>query len=159
MTLLDGMTRGLHWASLAILVGLVVLINMDIFARNLFSRPLVGVPELMGQAIVIFAFFQLPNSFAKGKVLRNDRLLRRLKKTTPSVATTLNIAFHVAAFAILIPLITQSIPMLIKDWASQDFVGAVGVFTWPIWPTRCAILIGAVVLMGQILRSALQDLR
>lgn len=149
----------MHWISLGILIGLALLINVDIFARNILSRPLSGVPEIMGQAIVIFAFCQMPNSFLHGKVLRNETFLNGIAMRSPRLKRGLSALFHILAFAILIPLVVHSFPMLIKDWISQDFVGAVGNFTWPIWPTRCAIILGSLVLMAQILRCGWRDLR
>lgn len=154
---LDTLTRAFHWLSCAVLVGLVLLINCDVAGRLFFDAPVAGVSEIMGQAVVIFVFLQGPQAFRQRRFLRNDSFSSSLSRRRPRIGHGLTLALHGLAFAILLPLLIQSVPLLVKDWTSGDYVGAVGSFTFPTWPARLAVVVGGAVLMLQILFCALRS--
>lgn len=154
---LDSLSHAFHWLSCAVLVGLVVLINCDVVGRLFFDAPISGVSELMGQAVVIFVFLQGPQAFRQRRFLRNDSFLSSFSRRRPRTGYALILTLHGLAFAILLPLLVQSIPLLIKDWISGDYVGAVGSFTFPTWPARLAVVVGGAVLMLQILFCAFRS--
>lgn len=147
---LDGLTRFFHWSSVAVLIGLVILVNCDVAGRALFDRPIAGVSEIMGQVVVIFAFLQGPQAFRQQRFLRNDGLVLLLTKRRPRLARGLIISLHYLSIAILLPLIYYSIGYLVRDWTNGDFVGAIGSIMVPTWPARLAVVAGSIVLALQI---------
>lgn len=147
---LDGLTRCFHWASVAVLIGLVILVNCDVAGRALFDRPIAGVSEIMGQAVVIFAFLQGPQAFRQRRFLRNDDLVSSLNKRRPRLGRGLILSLHGLSITILLPLIYYSTGYLVRDWTDGDFVGAIGSITVPTWPARLAVVLGSIVLALQI---------
>lgn len=146
-----------HWISISILVGLFALVVCDVFGRLLFDYPIVGVSELMGQAVVIFVFLQAPQTFRKQRFLRNNSLLFSLNKDRPNIARILTFALHLAAALILIVLLFFSVPFLVSDWVNDDYVGAIGTLAVPTWPARLSVIVGGFVLVQQILFGAFKS--
>lgn len=146
----DPATTLSHWCSLAVLVGLVVAVNADVLGRLALNRPVPGTAELMGQAVVIAVFLQLPNAFRRQRFLRTDSLMLVLRRRSPRCARALHFLLHGLAIAILLPLLLYSLPMLSKDLSSGDYVGAVGNVTFPVWPARLAVIIGSGLLLLQL---------
>jgi len=153
----DRITVLFHWTSLLLLVGIVLAVNADIFGRVVFERPLAGVAELMGQAVVAFVFLQLPNTFRSNRLLRTDGIPKALARHWPDRVRLLNGVLHGLAIAILLPLIVALVPMVWRDMASGSFVGAVGAATIPVWPTSLSVLLGTALLALQVLLCAVNS--
>lgn len=150
----DRVTILFHWTSVLLLLGIVLVVNADVFGRVVFERPLGGVAELMGQAVVAFVFLQLPNTFQANRLLRTDGIPKALARRWPGKARLLDGLLHGLAIAILLPLLVALAPMVWRDVVSGSFVGAVGSATIPLWPTSLSVLLGTAVLLLQVLLCA-----
>ena len=151
----DRITVLFHWTSLLLLLGIVLAVNADVLGRIVFERPLAGVAELMGQAVVAFVFLQLPNTFQANRLLRADGIPKALARRWPGSARTLDGVLHGLAIVILLPLMVALVPMVWRDVASGSFVGAVGAATIPVWPTSLSVLLGTALLTLQVLICAI----
>jgi TRAP-type mannitol/chloroaromatic compound transport system permease small subunit len=50
-------------------------------------------------------------------------------------------------------------PLLTRSWTNSEFIGVEGVFTFPTWPMRFVVALGAALAALQYLLLAWQDLR
>jgi TRAP-type C4-dicarboxylate transport system permease small subunit len=50
-------------------------------------------------------------------------------------------------------------PMLGKAWTGDEFLGVEGVFTFPMWPMRAVVVLGAALAAIQYVLLAVQDWR
>ena len=130
-------------AGTLVLLGLVVVINFDIFARGIFNLPFRGAIEVVQFSMVLIVFLQLPDVVKVGRLTRSDGLLILIKDRFPKVRRFLNIAINLLSAAVM-GLVTLAIfPEFMEMWESDDFFGIPGVFTAPWWPIKLTILCSA----------------
>ena len=124
---------------------LLILINIDIVGRTLFSSPLRGVTEVVGMTIVACVYLQLAHAINVGRLTRSDIISGRLERTHPKVKLVLESCYNAVGAFILGILFYYSIPIFAEAWNIGEFEGAEGDFTVPVWPVKLIIVIGCLV--------------
>jgi TRAP-type mannitol/chloroaromatic compound transport system permease small subunit len=140
------------------ILGLMVLINLDVFGRNLLNHPVRGVTEMVSISIVGIVFLQLADTLHAGRFTRADILLDRLKRTHHALADALMAVFHGVGLALMVVILLASWAPLLESVRIQEYVGAVGDFQLPVWPIRLITLIGLCTTALCFLLLALIDL-
>ncbi len=160
LRLLDWATQGANIAGTMLIVGLVLIICIDVIGRETIGAPLPGVPEMVSLSIVAIVFLQVPQAFKAGRVTRSDGLILLLHRSEkiPRLANLLETFFELLGLAVVGTLIFAHWPILTKSIARNDFVGSVGNFTFPTWPVKVMILIGASLLLLQLLAQIIRRL-
>lgn len=148
---LDAATQGANVFGTVLIVGLVVIICVDVLGREAFGTPLPGVPEMVSLSIVAIVFVQLPQAFKAGRLTRSDGLITVLHRRFPRMAATMETMFDLTGALVLGTLIYAHWPMLLRAIERGEFVGSVGNVTFPTWPVKLMILVGAVLLLLQFL--------
>ena len=141
------------------IVALMLLINTDVLGRELFSSPVRGVTELVSLSIVGIVFLQLADTLAVGRMTRADVLLDRLKRTAPWLAAFLQAVYHLVGALLMAVILWAAWEPLVESIRIQEYVGALGDFTAPVWPVRLIMLIGMVVTLITFVLLAWLDLR
>lgn len=139
---LHHLTRAMNALGTLWILGLMVLINADVFGRNLMSHPVRGVTEMVSLSIVGIVFLQLADTLHSGRFTRADILLDRLKRSNPAAADSMQAAFHVVGLALMLVILLASWQPLLESVRIQEYVGAIGDFQLPVWPVRLITLIG-----------------
>lgn len=124
------------------ILGLMVMINLDVFGRNLLAAPLRGVTEMVSLSIVGIVFLQLADTLRTGRFTRADVLLDRLKQQRPMVSDALQALFHLVGLALMLVILVASWEPLAQAVRIREYVGAVGDFQLPVWPVRLITLMG-----------------
>ena len=128
-SLFGRLVDGLNAAG-SVVIGLVMLLMCaDVLLRNLINHPLDGVAELVATSIVVIVFLQLPATLRHGRMSRADLF------------------------------IYATWPLLARAWDDIEFFGVEGVFTFPTWPMRAVVLLGAVLAALQYVLLTVQDWR
>lgn len=141
------LTRAMNVAGSLLILGLVVLIGLDVAGRNLLGQPLSGVPEMVGLSILVIVFLQAPQALHAGRMTRSDTLLNVLSARSPKAGRVLETLFDLLGMGVFGIIIYGSWPLLEKAWTRNEFVGAVGDFTAPVWPVRVAVILGSALLV------------
>ena len=136
------LTQALNALGTLWIVALMVLINTDVIGRDFFNAPVRGATELVSLSIVGIVFLQLADTLATGRMTRADVLLDRLKRTTPWAADALQAVFHLAGAGLMGVILWAAWEPLVESIRIQEYVGAVGDFTAPVWPVRLIMLVG-----------------
>ena len=139
---LHHVTRVMNALGTLWILGLMVLINADVFGRNLINQPVRGVTEIVSISIVGIVFLQLADTLHAGRFTRADILLDRIKTTRPSLAAALHATFHLIGFALMVVILLASWQPLVESVRIQEYVGAIGYFQLPVWPIRLITLVG-----------------
>ncbi|WP_371742073.1 TRAP transporter small permease subunit [Citreicella sp. C3M06] len=139
-TLVRGTALGANATGTLMVLALVVVVNYDMLARTLASRPLHGTIELVQFAMVLIVFLQLPDVIRAGRLTRSDGFLGMLAIRAPRAASLLQRLIDLLSFAIMALLAIASFPLFIEMWHSQDYFGIPGVFTAPWWPIKLTVL-------------------
>ena len=155
----ERLTQALNAIGTLWIVALMVLINTDVLGRELFNAPVRGVTELVALSIVGIVFLQLGDTLAVGRMTRADILLDRLKRTTPWLAAALQAVFHGVGAVLMGVILWASWEPLMEAIRIQEYVGAVGDFTAPVWPVRVIMLVGMVVTLITFVLLAWLDLQ
>lgn len=125
-----------------VVLALVVILNVDVIARGLFSAPLKGAYEIVQFSVVMIVFLQLPDVVRVDRLTRSDGLLRVIGTKRPGVATSMRRIIN-AVSAIFMGLITYIMyPEVLHMWETQDYFGIPGLFTLPWWPVKLVITVG-----------------
>lgn len=147
---------GLNSAGGALIFALIVMINLDVFARFLFNAPIDGVTELVELSIVAIVFLQLSDAVRNGRLTRSSGLYSKIQEKSPRAGHILGAFFDLAGAAFFLTIIAGSIPRFIDAWERGYYSGNKGIFVVPVWPVRLILVIGAVtvvfVFLGMVWR-------
>ncbi len=128
-----------------VVLGMVVIVNIDVFGRWLFNAPLAGTLELTEMGVVAVVYLTIGHAVAGRRLTRSEAALglldRRGARRTDLVLRTVFNAAGTAVFAIIA---WGQVPRLIDAWTGDYFKGNVGIFTAPTWPLEAIMLIGAI---------------
>ena len=138
---------------------LLVIINLDIGGRVLLNTPIRGVPEIVSLSIVALVFLQIAHTLRVGRLTRSEVLIGWLLNNRPRLGRLIQGLHHLAGAGLVAVLFHASLPIFIKAWRINEYVGAEGDFKVPVWPVKLIILIGCVAVGLQFLFLALDDFK
>ena len=124
-------------------LGLMVLINLDVFLRWGFSAPLPAVPEFVALSITGIVFLQLANALRADRFIKSDALAVLLARRFPGFGAVSATTFNLIGAALFSCIAWATLPILEKAWRQGTFVGAVGDVTFPVWPINLLVIVGA----------------
>ncbi len=125
-----------------VVLALVVLLNVDVIARGVFSAPLKGTYEMVQFSVVLIVFLQLADVVRVDRLTRSDGFLNVIHGRRPKVAANMRRIIN-ALSAILMGLIAYiTFPEFLHMWDTQDYFGVPGLFTLPWWPVKLVITMG-----------------
>jgi TRAP-type mannitol/chloroaromatic compound transport system permease small subunit len=146
----------LNSAGSALILAIVVMINLDVFSRFLFNKPIDGVTELVELSIVAIVFLQLGDAVRNGRLTRSAGLYDKLCAKKPRTGHALGVFFDLAGAAFFLTIIAGSIPRFIDAWERGYYAGNKGIFVVPVWPVRLILIIGAstvvLVFLGLVMK-------
>jgi len=144
----------------SIVIGLVMLLMCaDVLLRNLANRPIDGVAELVATSIIVIVFLQLPATLRHGRMSRADLFIDPYVQRRPRAGRGLRALFSLVGTAACALIAWASWPLLTRAWGDSEFWGVEGVFTFPTWPMRAVVVLGAALAAAQYLLLAWQDLK
>lgn len=125
-----------------VVLALVVVLNVDVIARGLFSAPLRGTYEMVQFSVVMIVFLQLADVVRVDRLTRSDGFLNLLHHRRPGLTANLRRIINAisAIFMALIAYVT--FPEFLHMWETQDYFGVPGLFTLPWWPVKLVIACG-----------------
>ncbi len=142
---LDHIAMAANVCGTLVVLALVVIVNIDVVARGVFSAPFRGSVEVVQFSMVLIVFLQLPDVVRVDRLTRSDGLLMMIGNRRPAAARCLSRIIN-AVSAGLMALIAYAIwPEFVEAWETGDYFGTPGVFTAPWWPVKLAIFFSAVL--------------
>lgn len=149
-------TRLLNAAGSVGTFAMMCLICADVVGRYAFNSPIAGVTEIIQMSIVAIVFLQLPDTSRTGRITRADSLLNSLRISRPSVARAIDCVAAICGVILMGILAYGVIPSAIDDYRHARYIGTVGIFTFPDWPTKAIVGLGSVLAGLQMLLQAAQ---
>lgn len=141
-------------------IGAVMLLMCaDVLLRDLANRPIDGVAELVATSIVIIVFLQLPATLRHGRMSRADLFIDPYITRRPRAGKRLRALFSLAGVFACGVIAYATWKPLARAWTDQEYLGVEGVFTFPTWPMRAVVLLGAALAAVQYLLLVIQDLK
>lgn len=125
-----------------VVLGLVVILNLDVIARSVFSAPIPGVYEMVQFSVVMIVFLQLADVVRVDRLTRSDGFLSVIGGKRPNVAANMRRIIN-AVSAIFMGLAAYiTFPEFLEMWHTKDYFGVPGLFTLPWWPVKLVIAFG-----------------
>ena len=138
---------------------LMVMICADVFSRDAFSAPILGVAEMVQFSIVGIVFLQLPQTLRSGGLTRSDVLLSGIVRRWPRGGYVMQGLFDLTGAALFGIIFFTTVPLLKAAYVNSEFYGSTGVVQIPTWPLKLLILIGCAAMAVQFLLHAWQAAR
>jgi TRAP-type mannitol/chloroaromatic compound transport system permease small subunit len=154
-----GFTAALNAGGTLIIVMMITVMNGDIFGRFLFAHPLVGTTEIVQMSIVAILFLQIAYTLRQGALVRSDTFIDFLWRSCPRTAALIEAAYALVGVFIFFVLARAILPILLREWATGDEFGTPGVFLYPKWPLRAAMMIGSIAMVIQFLFDFRKSIR
>lgn len=155
-----GRLVGLLNAVGSIVIGAVMLLMCaDVLLRNLANLPIDGVAELVATSIIVIVFLQLPATVREGRMSRADLFIDPLLQRRPAAGRLLRGLFSLAGIFACGVIAYASWAPLVTSYSEAEYLGVPGVFTFPLWPMRAVVVLGAALAAMQYLLLAIDDLR
>lgn len=126
-----------------VVLGLVMVVNYDMAARNTINAPFIGAVEVVQFSMVLIVFLQLPDVVRVNRLTRSDGFLLVIGRRYPNVGRWLRRGLNAVSAVFMILIAVAIFPEFLKMWETQDFFGVPGVFTAPWWPVKLTIFASA----------------
>jgi len=125
-----------------VVLALVVVLNLDVIARGVFSEPIPGVYEMVQFSVVMIVFLQLGDVVRVDRLTRSDGFLTVIGARRPRVAANMRRIIN-AVSAIFMGLVAYiTFPEFLEMWHTNYYFGVPGLFTLPWWPVKLVIAFG-----------------
>ncbi len=158
--LLTPLTTAMNTAGALVVLGMVAIVNIDVFGRWLANSPLAGTLELTEMGVVAVVYLTLAHAVAGKRLTRSDALLGLLERRGKRpISVSLRLAFNAAGVVVFAIIAWGQAPRVIDAWSGGYFKGNVGIFTAPTWPLEAIMLVGALAAGLQFLILARRRLR
>jgi TRAP-type mannitol/chloroaromatic compound transport system permease small subunit len=142
-----------------LIVVIISVMNGDIFGRFLFDHPIVGTTEIVQMSIVAILFLQVTYTLRQGALVRSDAFIGAISRSYPRTAALIETIYALIGVFIFFVLARAIWPILIREWVTADEFGTPGVFLYPKWPLRAAMLIGCIAMVIQFLFDLVKSAR
>lgn len=150
---------GLNGAGSLVIAAVMVLMCTDVLMRNLLNQPIDGVAEMVAASIIVIVFLQLPSTVRHDRMSRADLFLDPYLARRPRGGRIMRGVFSLAGVVACAIIAYATWPLLSRSWTNSEFIGVEGVFTFPTWPMRFVVALGAALAALQYLLLAWQDFR
>ena len=151
-------TQSFNIIGTILIIFIMIIVNADVIGRELFLKPIAGVPMMVSMSIVAIVFLQTPQTFNRGRLTQNVSILNTIGRRAPIVKLLLDITYSIAAFFLILQIFKSTYPLFIKSWVRNTYEGTIGDFTAPIWPIKFVILLGCFLLMVQIMLFGIRQM-
>ena len=138
---------------------LMILICADIIGRSIFNAPVQGVAEIVANSIVAIVFLQAAHALMSGRMTRTDILAGWLEEERPFTAGLMRVTFHLAGLLVFALIAQGTWPKLVDAWVEEEFFGAQGVFTAPVWPIKACLFGGALLTCLAFAAQTMNDIK
>ena len=109
--------------------------------------------------MIIIVFLQLPSTLRHGRMSRADLFLDPLLIKRPRAALRLRALFSLFGIFACGVIAYATWPIAVRSWVNSEFLGIEGVFTFPTWPMRFVVVLGATLAAIQYALLVWHDLR
>ena len=144
--------------SAAWIFALMVLICTDVVLRSFFNAPLMGVPEVVALSVPGIVFLAAGQAVRTGRFLRADFLYAPFLRRYPQAGAVLSLLYDAAGLVIFWKVTEGVWPRFATAWTTDEFFGAVGAFSAPVWPFMGAMLVGCALMTAQFAALFVVDL-
>ncbi len=124
---------------------LVLLMNFDAFGRSFLNWPIAGVVEIVAISMALIVFCQLADTIRLGKLTRSDGYVAMWLDGGTLGGKLAVAAMEVLGVIFMLLIVIGTFPLMVKAFNSGVYIGTRGVFSFPDWPIKAVVVVGATV--------------
>ena len=155
----ETLVKAMNLTGAIAIFGVMLLICADIIMRNVASQPIHGVPELVGQSIVMIMFLQLVSTIRHNGIPRAEIGIVFFRNRSPRIHQLLEFLIALAGGFVCLLIATETYPRLIRSIERSEVFGTEGIFAAPLWPIRLIVVVGSALAAIQFLLIAINHFR
>jgi hypothetical protein len=99
--------------------------------------------EIVAVSLAVIVFCQLADTIRLGKLTRSDTYIAQWAGGA-TVGRGIVVGFELLGVLVMALIVVATVPLLLQSYARGYFFGIPGVFTFPDWPVKATIVVGAV---------------
>jgi TRAP-type C4-dicarboxylate transport system permease small subunit len=123
---------------------LMLLICADVVGRYFFNRPIDGVTDIAATSVIGIVFLQLGAAVHGDRMTRSSAVLELLARRSPRARALVEACFLFVGALMFALVVRATWPLLVRSIERNEFFGVEGVFTFPTWPVRLIMVVGAI---------------
>tara|TARA_B100001059_G_C17648056_1_gene482919 strand:- start:335 stop:853 length:519 start_codon:yes stop_codon:yes gene_type:complete len=118
-----------------LIVGILIL--FDVVMRSFLNKPVIGVAEIIGNTLVIIAFFQIAYTISIDAMIRSEYLIKKSSQNFSCILELLSCILGVLFFGLIA---YSSFEPTINAYVRNEFEGHAS-FRFPTFPVRLSIFL------------------
>jgi len=118
-----------------LIVGILIL--FDVVMRSFLNKPVIGVAEIIGNTLVIIAFFQIAYTISIDAMIRSEYLIKKSSQNFSRILELLSCILGVLFFGLIA---YSSFEPTINAYVRNEFEGHAS-FRFPTFPVRLSIFL------------------
>jgi TRAP-type mannitol/chloroaromatic compound transport system permease small subunit len=155
----DGIVQFLNGIGTLWILAILILINADVFGRNVLHAPINGVIEMIEISMIAIVFLQLGDATRVGRLTRSDGFFGLVQRKFPKAGFVMGSFFDLLGALFMFFILYGTWPSLVEAWTLNDYIGNEGVFTAPKWPMIAILILGSFITMALFLKLAVTQIR
>lgn len=141
------------------ILAILILINADVFGRNVLHAPINGVIEMIEISMIAIVFLQLADATRVGRLTRSDGFFGLIQRKWPKLGFVMGSFFDLMGALMMFFILYGTWPSLIEAWTLNDYIGNEGVFTAPKWPMIAILILGSFITLLLFIKLAANQIR
>tara|TARA_R110002072_G_scaffold9769_18_gene46930 strand:- start:1100 stop:1648 length:549 start_codon:yes stop_codon:yes gene_type:complete len=141
------------------ILAILILINADVFGRNVLHAPINGVIEMIEISMIAIVFLQLADATRVGRLTRSDGFFGLIQRKWPKLGFVMGSVFDLLGALMMFFILYGTWPSLIEAWTLNDYIGNEGVFTAPKWPMIFILILGSFITLLLFVKLAVAQIR
>lgn len=141
------------------ILAILILINADVFGRNVLHAPINGVIEMIEISMIAIVFLQLADATRVGRLTRSDGFFGLIQRKWPKLGFAMGSFFDLLGALMMFFILYGTWPSLIEAWTLNDYIGNEGVFTAPKWPMIAILILGSFITLLLFIKLAANQIR
>lgn len=141
------------------ILAILILINADVFGRNVLHSPINGVIEMIEISMIAIVFLQLADATRVGRLTRSDGFFGLIQRKLPKLGFVMGSFFDLLGALMMFFILYGTWPSLIEAWTLNDYIGNEGVFTAPKWPMIAILILGSFITLLLFVKLAVTQIR
>lgn len=141
------------------ILAILILINADVFGRNVLHSPINGVIEMIEISMIAIVFLQLADATRVGRLTRSDGFFGLIQRKWPRLGFVMGSVFDLLGALMMFFILYGTWPSLIEAWTLNDYIGNEGVFTAPKWPMIAILILGSFITLLLFVKLAATQIR
>ena len=147
-----------HMAS-ALVLFMLLIVNLDVLGRNLFSIPFLGSIELISLMLPAVVFLVMPKLLLSESLIASRAVASGLGKRFAAFDTFSTVSFLLVSVNLALLFTATNGSNFLQSFADREFLGVPGDFVLATWPSKLGLTFGSLLFACVVVRYSYVKVR